>query len=102
MARGRSITLLSDRIVYRHWMHAPVEVPLSEVSRVVRCEVRADGLRSGTPAMLVFNRDGRCVLSLHPVRWRPADLDLLWRRAHATMEGSFDYVTHVRSELLYT
>jgi hypothetical protein len=43
MARGRSMTLLSDRIVYRHWLHAPVEVPLREMARVVRCEVRPDG-----------------------------------------------------------
>jgi hypothetical protein len=100
MARGRSISLQSDRIVYRHWMHAPVEVPLREMARVVRCEVRADGLRIGTPAMFVFNRDGRCVLSLHLVRWRPADLDRIWSRAQATVEGSFDDVTHIRSELL--
>jgi hypothetical protein len=100
MARGRSMTLLSDRIVYRHWLHAPVEVPLREMARVVRCEVRPDGRPIGTPAMFVFSRDGRCILALHLVRWRLADLDRIWSRAQTTLEGSFGDVTHIRAELM--
>lgn len=100
MARGYSITLLSDRIVYRHWFQTPVEVPLSEIALVVRCEVRNDIRPLGIPAMFVFNRDGRLVLTLHLGRWKPADLDRIWSRAQAGVEGSFDDVTHVKANLL--
>jgi hypothetical protein len=92
--------LLSDRIVYRHWLQPSVEVALREMALVVRCEVRNDIRPLGIPAMFVFNRDGGLVIALHLGRWKPADLDRIWSRAQAQVEGSFDDVTHVKANLL--
>jgi hypothetical protein len=100
MARGYSISLLSDRIVYRHWLQPSVEVALREMALVVRCEVRNDIRPLGIPAMFVFNRDGGLVIALHLGRWKPADLDRIWSRAQAKVEGSFDDVTHAKANLL--
>lgn len=78
-----SITVRPDALVIIHWFRSKARVPVSDISRIVRCSVGLDHVVFG------FSSTGRCVMSLHASRWDDDDLDRIWARIGVKPEGSW-------------
>jgi hypothetical protein len=82
-----------DRIVLRKWFREPRVFAVSDLSRIVLCSIHGEFSRGPArnpwrPAILFFNREGRCVMSLY-ARFRGEDLAKLWAMIGIKPEGSW-------------
>jgi hypothetical protein len=82
-----------DRMVLRKWFREPRVVAISDLSRIVLCSINGEFSRGPArnpwrPAILFFNREGRCVMSLY-ARFRGEDLAKLWAMIGIRPEGSW-------------
>jgi hypothetical protein len=87
---GTMILANREHIAFTRWFRQVAVVPTSEVSRIVRLTVD-DPTQYGKaprPAIFLFNRDGRCVLSLFSTRFDDGDLARLWATLGIQPEGS--------------
>jgi len=88
---GTALIANRERIVLKKWFRKPKVVALRELGRIVLCSTDSDYLRGPNnwlPAILFFNRDGRCVMSLYS-RFRGEDLATLWAMIGIKPEGSW-------------
>jgi hypothetical protein len=93
---GTKLIANRERIALKKWFRKPRALAIRELGRIVLCSV--DPLWSSwqirhAPAILFFNHEGRCVMSLYS-RFCDEDLTTLWAMIGIKPEGSWsDYVS---------
>jgi hypothetical protein len=92
---GTALVANRERIVLKKWFRKPRVVVIQDLGRIVLCSVDNKFYYSPyrLPAILFFNRDGRCVMSFY-ARFRQEDLAQLWSMIGIKPEGSWsNYVS---------
>jgi hypothetical protein len=89
---GIALLANRERIVLRKWFREPRVFAISDLSRIVLCSIYGEHaygpVDDWRPAVLFFNGDRRCVMSLY-ARFRGEDLARLWAQIGIKPEGSW-------------